>query len=112
MRDWIVKIEIDVGKIINEISLLPKTGNSKYENLIHTYNFSTKINFTNIFCPPRPLEGGLIGSKFWTNFILFAKPKGVNLANLGCSPKIENQEVSLVLKGRNVKLYCPFRADG
>jgi len=57
-----------------------------------------------------PLEAGVIGSEFRTNFILFDSPEGVNFTNLGCQPQDRNSRYHLALKGRNFKLYSPFRA--
>jgi len=60
--------------------------------------------------PPAPSKAGVIGSEFRTNFILFDSPEGVNFTNLGCQPQDRNSRYHLVLKGRNFKLYRPFRA--
>ena len=57
-----------------------------------------------------PLEAGVIGSEFRTNFILFDSPEGVNFTNLGCQPQDRNSRYHLALKGRNFKLYRSFRA--
>jgi len=59
---------------------------------------------------PAPSKVGVIGSEFRTNFILFDSPEGVNFTNLGCQPQDRNSRYHLALKGRNFKLYRPFRA--
>jgi len=60
--------------------------------------------------PPASSKAGVIGSEFRTNFVLFDSPEGVNFTNLGCQPQDRNSRYHLALKGRNFKLYRPFRA--